>query len=384
MRLSERAHFEGGPNALTRALAARREAGLPVLDLTLANPTRAGLPYERDRILRALSDARALDYAPEPFGLRDARQVVASHLSAHGSRVDPARVVLTASTSEAYSFLLQALTDPGDEVLVPAPGYPLLAQLAAFSGVTLCHYALGFDDAFHFDALSAYESISERTRAMLVISPDNPSGACLDADARDALAELGIPIIADEVFADYPLEPPPGRVTCAASLASGSIISLGGLSKSAALPQMKLAWMVVGGPDELALPLLERLEVIADTFLSLATPVQLALPELLSAGETTRDAIRARTRRNLEALRGATQDTALEVPRVGGGWYACVRLPATKTDEEHALAALACGVLVHPGYLFDFPDDATWLVVSLLTPESEFDAGVASLIASIT
>jgi aspartate/methionine/tyrosine aminotransferase len=378
MRLSTRSAFDPAPNELALALERRRARGESVLDLTESNPTRAGIPYDERRVLAALSNASSMRYEPAPFGLEAARGVIARRAG-----VDASRVVLTASTSEAYAFSFALFCDDGDEVLAPAPSYPLLGQLAALSGVTLVPYRLRYDGAWHVDLASLRAARTDRTRAVLVVSPNNPTGSCVTRAELAAIAELGLPVVCDEVFAEYTFREGRDRVACAANHAAGGLVlSLGGLSKSAALPQMKLAWMIVGGADELVAPALERLAWIADAYLSLATPVQHALPELLAAGEISRDAIAARLRKNLSALDRAVSGTALTRLDVEAGWYATLRAPRVRSEMETCLRALERGVYVHPGAFFGFEDEA-FVVVSLLTPDDDFARGVALLVDTV-
>lgn len=367
---SERSDHDPTPNPLAAAVRARMARGERILDLTSSNPTIAGLPYDERAILAALAKPESLVYEPTPFGLRTAREAVAAHLAEQGPTIPPERIVLTASTSEAYAFLLHALCDPGDEILIAAPSYPLVSELAALSGVHVATFPLRFDGSWTVDAEPLFEAVNERTRAVLLASPNHPTGHYLDRDTLEALTELDLPIVSDEVFARYPLETREGTVRTILELPDVFSIALEGLSKTAALPQLKLGWMALSGPDDRVDPLLTRLERIADAFLSVGTPVQHALPDLLAGGRVTREAITARTRENLSLIRTALAGSAADVPRVEGGWFACIRVPSTRSDEAWSLALLDRGVLVSPGYLFDFPEGA-WLVVSLLTPTPE-------------
>ncbi len=375
MIFSRRSTFDPTPNELSLALEHRRARGDRVVDLTESNPTRAGIAYDERAILGALSAPAAMRYEPEPFGIPSARDAVARAMS-----VDPSRVVLTASTSEAYAFLFALFCDAGDEVLAPAPSYPLFSQLAALSDVRLVPYRLRYDGAWHVDLASLEAARSPRTRAVLAVSPNNPTGSCLTRDELSAMEDLGLPIICDEVFAEYMFREGRARVSCAAKDATRSlVVSLGGLSKLAALPQMKLAWAIAGGPEELVAPALERLSYIADAYLSVATPVQHALPALLAAGEGARLAIAERTRANLRALDLATSGTAATRLDLEGGWYATLRVPRVRSEMETCLRALDRGAYVHPGSFFGFEDEA-YVVVSLLTREEDFAAGIAALL----
>lgn len=381
---ARRTDHDATPNALTRAVHELRAAGRDILDLTVGNPTVANIPCDEDAIRSALCDARILRYEPVPLGLPGARAAVAEYLARHGVRAAAGRIVLTASTSEAYAYLFKLLCEVGDEVLVPAPSYPLLAYLAGLEGVELRPYELersGGRWTIEGTALAR----SERTRAIVVVSPNNPTGSYLTRGELATLARTGLPVICDEVFARYPLQAPADRVTSALELEGSLVFSLGGLSKEAALPQMKLAWTAVGGPDAVAAEALSRLELIADTFLSVSTPVQVALPELLASADVAGDAIRARIAANLGHLRSLiTPGSPISIPVVEGGWYACLRVPRIHADEAWAeLLVREDGVLIQPGYFFDFPDSEAWLIVSLLTPTASFVAGTTRLVARV-
>jgi alanine-synthesizing transaminase len=353
-----------------------RASGKPLLDLTVSNPTTCGIPYDEEAILGALRNPRALRYEPLPFGLASAREAVAGELG-----IGDSNVVLTASTSEAYAFLFKLLCDPGDSVLVAQPSYPLFEHLATFESVRLSPYPLEYDGAWHIDMDALRRRIDGRTRAILIVNPNNPTGSFLKRWEYDALAELKLPIVSDEVFATYGFGHDAERVTSVLEAERGLVFSLGGLSKLAALPQMKAAWIAVGGPAQAKEQALARLELIADSFLSVSTPVQLALPALLRARRTTADAIVRRTRRNLEHLAGALSaaSSPATLLRAEGGWYATLRLPRTRSEEAWVLGLLEEGVYVHPGAFFDFSEEA-FVIVSLLTPEDTFDAGVERIL----
>jgi len=384
---SERTRWDLRPNRLAERLAAKRAAGARILDLTESNPTRAGLPCPDD-ILAALARAEARRYEPRPFGLPAAREAVAADFARRGFPVGPDRVVLSASTSEAYAFLFKLLCDPGDEVLVPRPGYPLFEFLATLESVRVLPYPLAYDGEWHLDLSALRDALGPRTRAVVAVSPHNPTGACLRRDERDALETLcarrGVALVSDEVFADYTFRDEPRRAASVARDGPALAFALGGLSKSCGLPQLKLAWTAVTGPEPLRRDALARLEVVADTYLSVSTPVQVAAPELLSRREELSAPIRARVRANLEALRaaiGAACPATLLEPE--GGWSAVLRVPATRTEEERVTRLLEeRDVLVHPGYFFDFPHEA-FLVLSLLPPESDFAEGVARVLADL-
>jgi aspartate/methionine/tyrosine aminotransferase len=380
--LSTRSAFDLAPNALARALEVT--ADRPLLDLTESNPTRAGIPYDVEALLRSLGRAENLLYEPRPFGLPKAREAVARELSSAGPSVDAARVVLTASTSEAYSFLFKLLCDPGDEVLIPAPSYPLFAHLAQLESVVAVPFRLVYDGAWHLDARSLMKAVTARTRAVVVVSPNNPTGSFLKKAELAAIVATGLPIVSDEVFGGYSLRDDRSRMSTVLEASSAPLLfALGGLSKLAALPQMKLGWIAVDGAKDLVDRAMARLEVIADAFLSVSTPVQNAAAELLASRGTTERAIKARTRANLDWLSEAVEGTALTLLDVEGGWYATLRLPRTHSEEAWALSLLTQDdVHVHPGHYFDFEEEA-YVVISLLTPEPTFREGIQRIVERV-
>ena len=381
---SLRSERDTRPNALTLALAAERQRGASVLDLTESNPTRAGVAYESQAILAALGDPRSLTYEPEPFGLHAVRAEVAREMARGGVSVPPEHIVLTASTSEAYAFLFKLLCDPGDEVLVPAPSYPLFDLLAAFESVRLVPYRLAYDGEWHVDTDSLRRAVSPRTRAILVVSPNNPTGSYVKRSELLGMASLGLPIVSDEVFAAYPLVSDPRRALSALEAMDTLVFALGGLSKLVLLPQMKLAWIAAGGPPARVGEALERLELIADSYLSVGTPVQHATRGLLASGETARAAVQARLRENHDTLRRLVGPaSAATVLKAEGGWYAVLRLPETEPEESWVLRFLQDDkVYVHPGHFFDFPEGAH-VVLSLLTPPAAFEEGLRRLVTRV-
>ena len=375
------------PNRLATAVVAARASGRPLIDLTESNPTRADLPYPAD-LLAALASPEALAYEPQPFGRERARAAVSADYARRGVEVPASRICLSASTSEAYAWLFKLLCEPGDRVMVPRPSYPLFEHLTALECVEASPYELEQHGHWRIDVAALERQIDARTRAVLVVSPNNPTGSVLQHDELVALADVcgerGLVLIGDEVFADYCFEPElpaPSVVQQAQAVA----VSLGGLSKSAGLPQVKLAWLAVGGPAAGADALMAGLEVVADTFLSVSTPAQVALPSLLERGAAVRDGIRQRTARNLAALRHAVAASpAVTLLAPEGGWCAVLQVPSVRSEEQLVLDLLAHdGVLVHPGYFFDMPREA-FVVVSLLPRADAFDAGVARLLARAT
>lgn len=361
-------------NALSRAVASLKAAGAALVDLTESNPTRAGLPYPAD-LLSAAASERALCYDPQTFGLRSAREAVSADYARRGVAVDPECIVLSASTSEAYSWLFKLLCNPGESVLVPQPSYPLFEHLTRLEAVRTVPYRLEYHGRWEID-FEAIASAPDDVRAVLIVSPNNPTGSYVTAREADTLAaicrERQWAIVSDEVFAEYVLdaESPATETALRANVLS---FTLGGASKALGLPQVKLAWTIVHGPVKERIDALSRLELIADTFLSVNTPVQVAAPDLFRRGAVIRQAIQERVARNLATAREVARAyPACTVLPVEGGWSAVVRVPATRSEEALTLGLLHDEhVLVHPGFFFDFPHES-FVVVSLLPPEGVF------------
>jgi alanine-synthesizing transaminase len=383
---SSRLHWDLRPNPLSELLKTKRAAGASILDLTESNPTNAGLAFPTEEILSALADPRSLRYEPTPTGLLAAREAVADRYYAPlGDMVEPSRILLTASSSEAYAFLIKLLTEPGDELLVPRPSYPLFEFLATLENIRISQYPLIYHEGWSIDTGALARAITERTRAVVLVNPNNPTGSFVKKRELDRLLGLcqehSLAIISDEVFSDYAFAADTQRVARLTGVDEILTFSLSGLSKVAGLPQMKLGWIVTSGPLSERNAAMERLELIADTYLSVATPVQHALPRLLEAGENMREQIRRRTRHNLDALLASTENSASRTLHVEGGWYATVQVPRIRTEEEWALELLdRCNVLVQPGYFYDFDQDGL-LVLSLLTRPDIFGQGVEHALA---
>jgi len=375
------------PNRLSAALARLRGAHVEIDDLTESNPTVVGLNYPQ-RLLDGLATPASLCYQPQAFGRPAARQAVVDDYRRRGFCVTRDRVVLTASTSEAYSLLFKLLCDPGDEVLVPVPSYPLFEYLAALDAVKAQPYRLDFHGRWAYDVDAIKRATTPRTRAVVIVSPNNPTGSYLSSYDLGPLAAHcrahDIAIIGDEVFAEYVLDVELPRVSSVLAQREALTFGLGGLSKSLGLPQLKLGWIVVNGPDSAVKAALERLELICDTYLSVSTPVQEALPTLLVEGATIRSQIRERVTRNYRSV----VSLAAAAPAVGvlaseGGWYAVMQVPAMQSEESLVLRILERDhVLVHPGYFFDFPREA-FLIVSLLPPPDVFDRAIAKVLARV-
>jgi len=380
--ISRRVPPHAEANAVTRALAELRAGRAPIVDLTESNPTRCGIPYPAG-LLESLADPAALEYEPHPFGLPRARAAVAADQQRRRVHVDPDQVFLTASTSEAYAWLFKLLCDPGDGVLVPAPSYPLFEHLTALEGITAHPYSLEYHGGWTID-LASIRHAPPAVRALLVVSPNNPTGSFVRADELAELSGVcrarGWALIADEVFADYPLETV-NPVTDIAARSEVLSFTLGGMSKTVGLPQLKLSWCIAGGPADERASALRALELIADSYLSVGTPVQVAAPQLLRDGAPVRTAIQARLRQNLAALRAATaRYPACETLTVEGGWSAVIRVPSTRSEEDLVLDLLRRErVLVHPGYFFDFAREA-YVVVSLLPDPAVFKEASARLL----
>jgi len=379
MRFSRRTNWNTEESVLARAHRVRVDAGLPIADLTASNPTRCGFTYSGN-LLDELADARALVYDPQPRGSLQAREAICKYYADRGSLVRPEQAVLTTSTSEAYSFLFRLLCDPGTEILVAQPGYPLFDFLAALDDVGLTAAPLVYDHGWQIDFEGFRRAITPATRAIVLVHPNNPTGHFTKPSEAEELArlcrEFDLSLIVDEVFLDYGFEEQ-GR-SFAAGLDGVPLFVVSGLSKIAGLPQMKAAWIVATGPERMQA--LDRLEVIADTFLSMNAPVQCALPKWLEGRAAIQGQIRERVEINLveldRQLRKVPEVSRLEVE---GGWYAVLRIPALQPDEQTVLALLELGVWVHPGYFFGMADSG-WLVVGLLTETKEFGTGVTLLV----
>lgn len=371
-------------NRLTVCRLARIERGLTILDLTNSNPTLAGIAYPVEEIAAALARGASRPYEPDPRGLLEAREALAADLSWNGAEVSPDDLILTASTSEAYSYLFKLLCNPGDEVITGVPTYPLLDHLARLDAVVLRTFPFDHQKRWSVDPREIERTMEKRTRAIAVVHPNNPTGTFLTIEEQDGLAVLcekrAIALISDEVFFQYPLDPPANAAPPAARRSAGMAISLGGLSKSAGLPHLKLAWIQAGGGALERKRLADGLEMVADQYLSVSAPVQRALPELLRLAPRIREAIHHRVKANMAMLREMLAPVeTLELLPAEGGWAAVIRFPAVISDEAMSIELLTeTGVLVQPGYFFDFPSDG-YLIVSLLCAPDQFEDAVARM-----
>ena len=372
---SSRFHWDLAPNRLSLLLAEKRRAAIELLDLTESNPTRAGFSYPPE-IVGALADPRARTYDPQPAGLLSAREAVCRYYDSAGVAVEPDRVLLTASTSEAYAYLFKLLTDPGDEVLVPRPSYPLFEFLATMESLRVVQYPLVYHGGWSMDCDALAAGITRRTRAIVLVNPNNPTGSFVKRDELQFLESLGLPLVCDEVFADYAFALDERRVRTLAGGTGVLSFAMSGLSKIAGLPQMKLGWIVVAGPTAARAEAMQKLELIADTYLSVSTPVQHAAPRLMELSRAVHSRIAARTRENLEWLRCAIgAESPCRVLAVEGGWCATLEIPRIRREEDCALELLARrNVLVQPGFFYDFESDGH-LVLSLLTDPAQFREG---------
>jgi len=373
---SNRTNWKLTRNRLTEALEEARSSGARVLNLTISNPTRAGLHYDEKQILQSLASPRSMEYDPQPKGLPSARAAVADYYRLqHGLHLDPEHLILTTGTSEGYSFAFRLLCNPGDELLVPKPSYPLFEFLADLQDVKLVPYPLIYDHGWQMDFPSLQKAVSKRARGAVVVHPNNPTGSFVHEEEQKALNSFcrahELALIADEVFLDYSHGPAPRR----SFVANQDVLTftLSGVSKISALPQMKVAWIVTSGPASQVEAAQARLEVIADTYLSMSAPTQWALPALLEQRKSIQQQLLDRVLGNLTELdrQLAAQKTCQRLG-VEGGWYAVLRVPVTQTDEDLAIDLLRRkSVLLHPGHFYDFPSDG-YLVLSLITPKREF------------
>jgi alanine-synthesizing transaminase len=382
-KFAKRTSWNLTPNRLSEALAAHRAAGKPLLDLTVSNPTECGFEYDRSAILSALSNPAALSYEPNPKGLESARRAVAGYYSDRKEEVSVEDIFLTTSTSEAYSYVFRTLCDPGDELLIPSPSYPLFDFLADIQDVTLVRYPLLYDHGWQIDFHGLEQAITPQTRGVIVVHPNNPTGHYTN---RGEIAKLnaicsarGLAIIADEVFLDFSLEE-----KVQPSLAANRdalTLTLSGLSKICGLPQMKAAWLAVSGPQHGKAEALVRLEMIADTYLSVNAPVQLAIPRFLEQRHAFQQQVMSRVRRNLAKLdRELALQKAVSRLTVEGGWCAVLCVPRTRSDEDLALTLLnEKGIYVHPGHFYDFATER-FLVLSLLVPEGDIEQGIVKIL----
>lgn len=380
---SRRTDWSLALNRFTEAVREAQGAGREILDLSISNPTRAGITYGEAAVLRALGNEKSLDYDPQPKGLLSAREAVAAYYKEIGHEINPEALVLTTSTSEGYSYIFRLLANPGDEVLVPKPSYPLFEFLADLQDVSLVPYPLLYDHGWQIDLHSLERAFTEKTQAVVLVHPNNPTGSYVREEERTPVntlcVERGIALIVDEVFLDYAHDGT--RRHSFSDNDAALTFTLSGLSKLSALPQMKLAWIAGSGPQEIVREAMARLEVIADTYLSVSAPIQFAAPTLLEQRNSVQSQLMERIRANLcELDRQLARNRACTRLEGQGGWYAVLRMPVTRSDEDLAIALLRdCGVLVHPGHFYDFPGDG-YLVLSLIAEPQVFSEGISRVL----
>ncbi len=370
-------------NRLAEALERHKSSGRRLLDLSASNPTECGFKYDAPAIMRSLCAPASLQYRPDPKGLKSARQAVTAYYAHRSEHIDVDDLILTASTSEAYSFIFRLLCNPGDELLIPTPGYPLFDFLADVNDVKLVRYPLFYDHGWHIDMHALEQAITPSTQGIIIVHANNPTGHFTKpkeiAQLNQMCSANKMAIIADEVFLDFSFGPPQKSF---AANADALTFTMSGISKISGLPQMKFAWLAVSGPEDIKREALARLEMIADTYLSLNAPIQLAAPVLLQQRNHFQEQLMSRVRANLAELDAQlTGNRQISRLLVEGGWYAVLRVPATRTDEDLALELLEkFEVYLHPGHYYDFPGDG-YLVVSLITPEQDFGEGIRRVLS---
>lgn len=381
---ADRTNWNLAANRLSEALFRHRSERKPLYDLTASNPTECGFQYDRSAILKAFANPASLAYEPDPKGLRTARDAVAAYYASRGTNISPDDLILTTSTSEAYSFAFRALCNPGDQILVPEPSYPLFAFLADIQDAALVRYPLVYDHGWQIDFHALEQMLTPTARAIIVVNPNNPTGHFVKpkeiARLNALCAARELAIIADEVFLDFSLAQSPAPTL--AGNADALTFTMSGLSKISGLPQMKSAWLLTSGPQPLKTQALSRLELISDTYLSMNAPIQLAMPALLEQRYQFQKQWMARVRANLAVLDdNLAKAKSCQRLEIEGGWYAILRVPVTRSDDDLAIDLLPThGVYVHPGHFYDFPSDG-YLVVSLITPEAEFAEGISRLLS---
>ncbi len=388
MDFSRRTDWHRRQNRLADCLEARRNSGKPIIDLTSSNPTECGFDYPQSAIIDAFSSPELVHYQPDPRGLISARKVVSDYYQTKGQSVDPSTIFLTASSSEAYSHIFKLLCNVNDAVLVPQPSYPLFEYLAHINDVRLDYYHLTYDNGWHIDFESMRRAISSSTKAIVLVNPHNPTGMFVDPSEYSEIRELAVKhnlaIIVDEVFIDYPFESNQSFHRSYVTETRVLTFTLNGISKMLGLPQMKLGWMIIGGPAKIRQEAVSRMEILCDTFLSVNTPVQLAFPALMTAARYIHQEIARRVKANYKSLGSIIQQSApVSVLESCGGWYGILKVPNIKSDEQWALDLLEKkGVSVFPGYFFDF-ERGTFLVVSLLIEEKNFISGIQTILAFV-
>ena len=386
MMFANRTNWNLEHNRLSEALREKRAGKQRLIDLTISNPTECGFHYDERGILEALGNPGALRYEPNPRGMETARRAVAGYYADRGEEIPLDDIFLTTSTSEAYSFVFRLLCNPGDEILIPQPGYPLFGFLADIQDVKAIGYPVFYDapHGWRVDFRAMENAMTPRTRGVIVVHPNNPTGHFAKPEEMSRLSEAcrvrGLAIIADEVFLDFTLGEV--RPRSFAANAEALTFTMSGLSKIAGLPQMKAAWLLVSGPEALKCEAINRLEVLADTNLSMNAPIQLAMPALLEQRRDFQEQVMNRIQANLKELdKQLAAKKSCERMRIEGGWYAVLRVPGARSDEDTAIELLARqNVYVHPGHFYDFAGEGH-VVVSLITREPDFAQGISRMLA---
>ena len=388
MNFASRTNWKLTPNQLTLKLKQAIKRGFSLINLTESNPTCCQFQYLKKALLAPLNDSKNLCYRPSPKGLAEARAAVSAYYRKKGISVHPEQIILTASTSEAYSLIFRLITNPGDRVLVPQPSYPLFSFLSDLNDITADHYPIRYDAKWQIDRSSLTQQCEPKTKAIILVHPNNPTGSFVKKGEFEKIIETAqkrsIAIISDEVFSDFAFSEDATKLKSCAECNDALTFTLGGISKSLGLPQMKLAWMIANGPKKVVREALARLEVISDTYLSTSTPIQNALGQWFKVKESIQKEILARLNKNLAFLRGETKLSAVDLLHAEGGWYAVLRLPRIKSEEEWVLEFLEKDrVMVHPGYFFDFENEA-YIILSLLPPPEIFGEGVVRILNRVS
>jgi alanine-synthesizing transaminase len=380
---SSRTDWNTTPNRLSELLAEKHRQGTPIIDLTESNPTHCGFSYPNEEIIAALTDPSIVSYNPEPHGLLSARKAIAEYYAVYGIAITPKQIIITSSTSEAYSFLFKLLCNVGDEIVVPQPSYPLFEYLCQLNDVALRYYRLAYDGEWHIDFASLQAQLTNRTRAIILVHPNNPTGSYLKQNEFDRICSLAsehyCALIVDEVFGPYEISPDPQRAQILNFRYPVLLFSLNGISKLLGLPQFKLSWIVVQGSSPQTAEALNKLEIISDTFLSVNTPVQLALPKLLQYSSVIGNQIQLRIRAHYTLLQNIFADSYTTLLRIEGGWSAILQLPHRFSDEEWAeRILLRQNILVQPGHFFDVEQESC-IVISLLPVSNLFQEAILHL-----
>lgn len=375
---SKRTDWSGGQNRLSFLTERLQKEGRDLIDLTLTNPTSCGFRSQNQTLLESFKSAENLAYQPDPRGLFCAREAVSRYYADKKIKVSPERIFITSSTSEAYAFCLKLLLNTDDRAAVPAPSYPLLESLAVLNDARLFRYCLEHKERWRIER----EAFGDKTefKALCVINPNNPTGNFVRSEEKVILntlcQERGSSLISDEVFLDFVIDQNAEPLSFADN-DEVLTFTLSGISKILGLPQMKLSWIVVSGPERQVNEALRRLEIMADATLSASTPSQNALNTWMQRRSEIQSEISERICQNYRLLKEIFKDRKeLTVLGVEGGWQAVIRTDVGMDDETLALKFLEkAGVWIHPGYLYDFKE-GEYFVVSLLPSSPNLREGL--------